>query len=368
MTMGLSMLRGRSELTDTVTDIIYHCQLCGACDTACKVYRDDIDISEVLLELRTNCVEQGSLIPEHMFMIDAMKREGNVLGEPKAERGKWAESLGLKDINTEKADVVLHAGCRYCYDSELWPSLQGAVRLLQSSGVDLGFGDGDESCCGGRAYELGYRGEAENYADDMLSRVKNSGASTLVTACSDCFAHFRYLYPRIGKELPVEVMHMSELLLGLVKQGRLKLTRQVPVEVTYHDPCHLGRMSEPYIPEWNGDKLLRPSNLKRAGRNGLYDIPRELLMSIPGLQLTEMERIREWSWCCGAGGGVYEAFPDFCNWAAMERIDEARSTGAEALVTACPWCVRSFNDALEAEGEEFKVLDVIDLVRESSGD
>lgn len=367
MTMGLSMLQGRSELNDDVADIIYRCQLCGACDTACKIYRDDIDLGEVLLEMRAYCVEQGRLLPEHMLVVDALKREDNVLGEPKAERGDWAEGLGLEDSGTEKVEVLFHAGCRYSYDQDLRPSVRGAVKLLLSCGVDLGIAGKDESCCGGRVYELGFRGEAENFAEDMLSRVKASGASTLVTSCSDCYSHFRYLYPRMGKELPVEVIHITEYLNRFIGEGRLRLTGQVPLEVTYHDPCHLGRMSEPYIPEWQGDKLLRPSALKRAGRRGVYEEPREILEAIPGLELKEMERIREWSWCCGAGGGVLEAFPDFATWAALERIEEARSTGAEALVTTCPWCIRTFKDALEESGESLPVYDLVELVLESGG-
>ncbi len=149
-----SMINGRSELTEGLTEIIYKCQMCGACDAACKVYRDDIDITEILLELRANCVEQGQLIIEHMAMIDALKNEDNVLGEPKAKRGEWAEGLAIKNINTEQAEVFFHTGCRYSYDQDLRDTVRGAVRLMQSAGVDLGIAGGEESCCGGRAYEL----------------------------------------------------------------------------------------------------------------------------------------------------------------------------------------------------------------------
>ena len=116
MLMGLSMVKGRSELNDDIAEIIYKCQLCGSCDMACKVYRDDIDLTEVLLELRTTCVEQGKLLPEHIMIIDALKKENNILGEPKEKRGDWAEGLKVKNIDNEKCDVLFHAGCRYSYD------------------------------------------------------------------------------------------------------------------------------------------------------------------------------------------------------------------------------------------------------------
>ena len=318
MMIANSLLCGRSELNDTVTEIIYRCQLCGACDTACKVYRDDMDPTEVLLELRSCCIEQGQLIVEHMAMIDALKREDNVLGEPKAKRGEWAEGLAIKDINTEQCDVLFHAGCRYSYDTDLRETVRGQVRLLISAGVDVGIAGREESCCGGRAYELGYRGEAQNYAEDLLSRVKASGARTLVTGCADGYAHFRYLYPRMGVELPCEVMHITQYMESLVAEGKLRLREKLPLHVTYHDPCHLGRMSEPFTVDWKGDKLQRPMSLKRSGMKGVYDPPRNIISSIPGMVLTEMERIREYSWCCGAGGGVLEAFPDFAAWTARE--------------------------------------------------
>ncbi|MBN1288773.1 MAG: (Fe-S)-binding protein [Actinobacteria bacterium] len=367
MIMGLSILRNRSELSEEVKDILYRCQLCGACDTACKLYRDDIDITEVLLELRSFCVESGQLVLENMAVIDALKQEDNVLGEPKSKRGDWAVGLDVKDVSVEKAGVLFHAGCRYSYDTDLRDSLRAGVQLMLNSGVDLGIAGKDESCCGGRVYELGYRGEAENYADDMISRVKASGADTIVTACADGYAAFKYLYPRMGKELPCEVLHLTQFLERLVKDGKLKLRDAVPLNVTYHDPCHLGRMSEPFLGQWDGNKLERPMSMKRTGRKGIYDAPRNLLTSIPGLRLLEMERIREYSWCCGAGGGVYDTNPEFALWTARERLEEAVSTGAEAIVTACPWCERIFRDSLEETGIDFKVYDLADLALVSAG-
>ncbi len=367
MMIANSLLCGRSEINEAVAEIIYRCQLCGACDTACKAYRDDIDITEVLLELRSLCIEQGQMMIEHMAMLDALKREDNVLGEPKAERGDWAEGLSVKDINTDQSEVLFHAGCRFSYDRGLRETVRGHVRLLMSAGLDVGIGGKEESCCGGRAYELGYRGEALNYAEDLVSRVKASGAKVLVTGCADCYAHFRYLYPRMGVELPCEILHITEYLQNLLGAGRLRLREEIPLVVTYHDPCHLGRMSEPFLGDWRGNKLDRPVSLKRAGSKGIYDPPRKVIASIHGMELVEMERIREYSWCCGAGGGVLEAFPDFAGWTARERIEEAQATGAEALVTACPWCERVLSDAASDMDAHISIHDLTDLVLRAAG-
>lgn len=367
MNMGLSVLEGRSELTEKVAEVLYSCQMCGACDTACKSYREIIEITEVLLELRAECVESGQFMVEHMMTLDALKRENNMLGEPKAERGAWAAGLDLKDINKEKVDVMLHVGCRFSYDLELRASIRRAVRLLQEAGLDIGTAGAEESCCGGRAFELGYQGEARNFADDLAARVKASGARYLLTPCSDGFAAFNYLYPLMGIELEAEPVHMVQLLDMLISEGKLKLANPIDMRVTYHDPCHLGRMSEPYLGGWKGDKRDRLRSQSRTGRFGIYEEPRRVLGAVPGLELFEMERIKEYSWCCGAGGGVYDAFPEFAAWTARERLEEAASTGASAIVTACPWCERVFMDAVGENGLELKILDVVDVVARAAG-
>jgi len=193
-----------------------------------------------------------------------------------------------------------------------------------------------------------------------------------VTACADCYQAFKVLYPKIGKQTNVEVLHITEYLDRLMQQGKLKLTQKVPIQVTYHDPCHLGRLGEPFIP-WQGQEkivfnqmyIYDPPKPWRKGTHGVYEIPRNVIKAVPGVELIEMKRIKEYAWCCGAGGGVLDAYPEFAQWTAMERIEEARSTGAEALITACPWCKRNFSDALKESGERLKVMDIIELVEQS---
>jgi Fe-S oxidoreductase len=366
MIMANSILQERSRLNEAVADIVYHCQLCGACDAACKAYRDDIDINEVLLELRAHCVENGYVFPEHLDVVESMKRENNTLGELKKERGLWAEGLGLKNVNEEKADVMFHAGCNFSYDPGLRETVRGIVRVLLKAGVDVGIAGREESCCGGKAYENGYQSDGRTFADDMIRRVIASGADTLVTACSDCYATFLYLYARMGREMPVKVLHISQFMESLIQQGKIRFDKEIPMRVTYHDPCHLGRKGEPYTGDWSGrNKLERGEEQKRQGWFGIYDPPRNILAAIPGIELVEMERIREYSWCCGAGGGVLEAFPEFSMETAKERLEEAHATGAEALVTSCPWCENIFRETAKETGSDLKIYDVNDLVRRS---
>jgi Fe-S oxidoreductase len=287
----------------------------------------------------------------------------------KADRGKWADDLHIKNITEEACEVYFHAGCRYSYDESLWPQIRAAASLMKKAGVDFGIGGKDENCCGGRAYELGYLGEFTKYAENNLDMLKTAGIKTVVTSCAEGYYTFKVLYPKLVEDAGLEVYHITEYLDLLIREERLKPSRKVPMKVTYHDPCHLGRLGEPWV-AWEGEEktvfnqmyIYDPPKPWRKGTHGVYEPPRDVIRSIPGIDLVEMERIKEYAFCCGAGGGVIDAYPDFAAWTALERIEEARATGAEAMVTACPWCRSNFVDALDQSGEKFKILDIVELV------
>jgi Fe-S oxidoreductase len=366
---GLSLLRDRIEYTDGFLDMIYKCQMDGACDVSCKIDRD-LEPLQVMQELRIKCVEDGQLIAGHMPVLEGLRKEDNMLQRKKADRGKWTEGLGVKEATKDKAEVLFHAGCRYSFDNELWPVVQTSISILKKAGVDVGIMGTDEACCGGRAYEMGYEAELVKYAEHNIQAWKTAGVKTIVTPCSCCYQTFKVLYDKIGKKPEIEIYHFTEYLDKLIKEGKLKFTKKVPMTVTYHDPCHLGRLSEPWI-HWNGKEIKvagqmivhDPPKKYRRGGEGVYDIPRDILKAIPGLNFVEMYRIREYAWCCGSGGGVKEAYPEFALWTASERIKEAKDVGAEALVSACGWCKRNFTDAVKETGSKIEVLDIIDLVQ-----
>jgi Fe-S oxidoreductase len=325
---------------------------------------------EVIRALRVKLVEDGQLLPEHMYVIENLRKEDNMMMKPKTEHGKWAEGLDVKDLTKESAEVVYHAGCHISFDEDQWKLARAAVTLLKNAGVDVGIMGKDEACCGGKAYDMGYRGEFTKYAQNNIEAWNRAGVKIVVTSCSDGYFVFKRLYPQLGSRF--EVLHTVEFIHRLIKKGKIKFSKTIPMRVTYHDPCHLGRMGEPHI-SWEGiEKKIRgqiivhePSKPIMRGANGIYEQPREVLRSIPGLELIEMERVKEYSWCCGAGGGVKEAYPDFSLWTAKERLEEAKATGAEAIVSACPWCERNFIDTSNGNGERMKIYDIIELVQQA---
>lgn len=369
--MGLSVLEERMDYTDDFLDILYKCTMCGACEVSCKCNKD-MENMPITQELRIKAVEDGELLPQQMMVIDSLRKEDNTMMAKRDDRGNWADGLKVKNITEEKAEVYFHAGCRYSFDGELWPEVRAAVNILVNAGVDVGIAGKDETCCGCRVYEMGYLGETTKYAENNVDLLKNSGAKTIVTSCSDCYQGFKVLYRKLGMLADVEVLHITEYIDRLIKEGKLKPSKKVPMKVTYHDPCHLGRLAEPHVP-WDGKEkivfnqmyIYDPPKPWRKGTHGVYEIPRDVIKAVPGVELNEMTRIKEYAWCCGAGGGVIDSYPDFAVWTAKERIEEAKSTGAEALVTACPWCKRNFLDALKESGDDLKVLDIVELVEKS---
>ena len=363
----LSLLEGRIEITDKVKDSVFQCQLCGNCDVTCKICRYDMEPLQAMHELRFKLVEEGKTIPQNDMAVDGYRKLNNMLKKPKDKRGDWAKGLNIKDLSKEKAEVVFHAGCQYSYDPGLQKIAKISVGILQKANTDFGILGQNEGCCGGRAYHMGYKKDYKNGMDNNLAAWKKAGVKTVVTPCADCYHTFKRLYAKDGSK--IEVIHMVEFVDRLIKEGKLKLKKNVNMKVTYHDPCYLGRQGEPYV-EWNGKEkkifgqavIYDPPRPRYIGAYGIYDQPRNILKAIPGLELVEMERNREAAWCCGAGGGVKESYPEFSRATATDRIEEAESTGAEAIVTACPWCENNFIDAENGRERKMKVFDIMELV------
>jgi Fe-S oxidoreductase len=362
MGFGLGIIHGRVEYTPRTAQVIYNCNLCGACDVSCK-YAMEFDVLEPLYAMREDCVQAGQTMPVWDKLVQGMAKGAPTLLEPKGRRAQWTTGLDVKDAAKDTAGVLFHAGCLASNDPAAGKVAAAAVSLLKKAGTDVAVFADKELCCGGRAYEMGYRDEAVKQAQLNVARLKESGATELVTGCAHCYQYFKVLYPKLGLDHGLRVRHVTEYLADLVAEGKLKPTKPVGMTVTYHDPCHLGRLSEPWI-AWKGVQRERhmrvydPPRVLRRGTHAVYEPPRELLKSIPGIKIVEMDRIREYAWCCGAGGGVRESNPDFAAFTAQERLAEAESTGATALVTACPHCVQNLGGA----SGDLDVLDVVELL------
>ena len=367
LNIGLAMLKKGFSYTDKLLDIVYNCQMCGACGVSCN-YAMDMEVMEPINEFRIKCVEDGKANPALEKVITGLRKQGSMVSA-KGKRGDWASGLNLKDAVKEKVDVLYHVGCLTSYDKDMHKLAKATVKILQKAGVNFGIAGDNETCCGGRAYQMGYEQDFLNQARKNIAMIKKAGVKTVVTSCADGYQAFKVLYDKFNLRGDLEVLHISEFVDKLIKNGKLTPRKKVDLSVTYHDPCRLGRMGEPWI-HWEGRRLSQsfvfdPPKVYRRGTYGIYEPPRDVLKSIPGIKLTEMTRIKEYAWCCGAGGGVNESNPEFAQWTARERIEEAGSTGAEAIVTACPWCEKTFNETIKGNGSGLKAYDIVELVEKA---
>lgn len=343
--------------TQGLPEIIFACTLCGACDVTCKLVQD-IEVLDILLELRSEAVKRGiGPLPAHKKF------------------GEWAERYTLsleklrlpEDVKISRdADTVYFIGCA---THQFRPEVaEATMRILNAVDVDFTLLN-PERCCGGPLYRIGQVEQFKSLMEHNVKAIREIGVKKVLTSCAHCYETFKVEYPKfLKKNLDFRVLHISEFFNDLIKEGRLKLQRKIPMKVTYHDPCYLGRNSEPYI-SWSGVikkyGIREPPKVWRRGANGVYDAPREVLKAIPGLELREMERIREYAFCCGGGGGVKEAFPDLAKFAAEERINEAKATGADAIVSCCPFCAQNLAETIERKKEPIYFYDLVQLVYEA---
>lgn len=362
--LARALLESEIELTPKALEVIYTCTLCGGCDVTCKFTRD-MEPLEILHELRKYAVEQGKgPLPAHMPAIESIQKNNNPWLQPCSRRGHWARKLKVKDLNRETAEVLYFAGCTYSYNVNLQKVAQSTVRIMQEAGVEVGILYNNENCCASPALKVGMANIFSEIARKNIQQFNELGVKKVITSCAGCYGIFQSHYPAMGK-MNYEVLHSIELLDQLIQEGNLKLIKKAPLKVTWHDPCHCGRGGERQD-LWEGTRIKwgisDPPRQRNFGSHGVFDAPRNILKALPGVELVEMERIREFSWCCGAGGGVKSAFPEFALESALERIDEAKETGAKALVTSCPWCESNFADAIIADGNRIKLFSLVELV------
>ncbi len=198
----------------------------------------------------------------------------------------------------------------------------------------------DERCCGSPVYMTGQTDKAKTIAEENIKIFKEAGIEKIITSCAGCYRTLKDTYSnKFGLDHGIEIYHLPEFLLDKMKNGELKFNKNLNMKVTYHDPCHIGR------------------------HMGIYEPPREVLKDIPGIELIEMDRNRQNAWCCGSGGGVRSAFKDLSAFAADERIEEAKGTSAEAIVSCCPFCLNQFKTHIK--DNEIKAFDLSELVRKA---
>ena len=330
------------EVKRMVADL-YECSTCKQCHFVCPASIDTVELWEAI---RRSFVDAGyGPLDSQKDLVISVKSYDNPWRQPRSSRARWTRVAKKKkrikdepkDLSKSKAEVIYFVGCTGSYDVNVEEVAINTVNIFEFSGTDFGILGNKERCCGSVLLRMGDHESFETIAKENIKQFNELGIKALVTSCSGCFKTIKEDYAKIGG-MNFDVKHTAEYLVDLIKAGKLELKHEVKMKVTYHDPCHLGRHS------------------------GVFDAPREVLKSIPGIELVEMERSREFSRCCGAGGGLKAGYPDIQNKISQKRVSDALATGATELVSACPFCYQGLQVGIQSMNAPITMRDITELV------
>jgi len=326
---------------------IWHCTTCRACLDVCPVY---VATPDAIQQARSKLVEEGTHMPPLLTRsLKNLYKYNNPWEATKKKRAQWSGDLEIPDISQseEAGGLCYFVGCTTSMDIRTQELARSFARILKYGRVPFGTLGKREPCCGDIARRVGEDGLFEKQMEDCIELFRCYGIRDVVTSSPHCFHTFRNEYPAFQALKPPEeqvefrVRHYTELLRELVAADSLKLEKPLNIKVTYHDPCYLGR------------------------HNQIYDVPREVITAIPGVQMVEMAHNKADSLCCGGGGDrIWQEDLDADVKMSEIRIREAEDTGAEILITACPLCLIMLEDARKTTGLEdsLRVMDLNELV------
>ena len=316
-------------------DVVWDCVTCGACVHECPVSIEHIDH---IVDLRRQLVMVDARFPaEAEPMLRDVERSSNPWGKPQSERADWAEGLDVRVLEPgdPPPSLLYWVGCAASFDERARETAVSTARLLQAAGVDFAILGPRESCTGDPARRMGNEYVFQAFAEQNVETLNESGVTRIVTSCPHCFNTLGTEYPDFGGRY--EVIHHSELLSELLRDGRIETTRS-DRRITYHDSCYLAR------------------------HNDVIEEPRSLVAAVG--EPVEMERNGRRTFCCGAGG-AHMWMEERGNAINEERVRQAAETGAETLAVACPYCTVMLDDGVRTSGHDLRVADVATLLAES---
>ncbi len=368
LVMAMSLLDGRSEPTDTVRRLAFGCHACGGCDVSCK-FSADIELQEILLHLRAKLHAERGPLPGHAAVLGSLARRGHPLPEHASDLSAALAALSLP--RRADAKLLLWIGPHYALDERRQRTLRRALTLLDRAGVSWTTLGADEPYTGRAALEIGDRETFGGFAGRTARAIEGSAAESVVCLSAEDYATLRADVPRVAT-IRKPVRHLVELYDELIGKRRLRPRGRIAKRATWHDSSYLGRLSEPFV-AWRGVarkiegqiEIYDPPRPVRGGGGGCFEPPRRVLGSIPGLVLHEMPRRREYAFDSGESGQAAAALPEFARATALRRANEARSTGAELLVTECPQSLALLEEACAESGPGLTATSLTDLLATS---
>jgi len=316
---------------------IWDCTACHTCAVRCP---KGLKPLEVLIGLRSLIVESGKVEPRVRDALQSVLLEGNPWEKSRAMRQDWMEGLDVRIAEPgEYVENLFFVCCTNAYDPRVQVTAKNMVKILNKTGVDYAFLPEDESCCGSEVFTLGEEGLFEMLVEDNTEFLNEFSAGRIVTLSPHCFTTYKTHFP----DLKHPVIHYTQLMDELIQEGKLAWKGELPKKIVYHDPCYLGK------------------------QGGIFDEPRRILKSIPGVELLEFNRSRERSLCCEGGGGkMWVESESRKERLADTRIKDAKAMGADLVAAACPFCILTLEDAMKGLGyeEEMRVAEIMELLGE----
>jgi Fe-S oxidoreductase len=316
---------------------LWACTTCSTCSLRCPAGVKNV---ELIMGIRNFLANQGEVPSPIRDALENTLLQGNPWGRFRDRRADWAKDLGVKVLGEAASDTLLYVGCAPSYDPRVQNVSTALVKIFQKADLDFGILGKKESCCGNEIKRMGEQALFKKLSKDNTNLFKKSGIKRIITLSPHCFNAFKNEYP----DLAIPVQHYTQVLADLIETGKIKMSKASDVSVTYQDPCFLGK------------------------QNLVFDEPRKVLTSIPGLKFAEMERTRQRSLCCEGGGGRMWAEGSTEGTRNGEiRIKEALALGARVMATSCPFCLLTLEDAVKISGfaSEIVVKDIAELVVEA---
>ena len=326
-------------LTEIESEDLWRCTTCGKCPQRCPRGVNQIESGVSLRRLATQYQVFHTSARPLRSVSASLAGEGNPLGEERSKRANWAKDLSVKTF-TEETEFLYFPGCYLSYDARLKKVAAATVNILKNAEVDFGILGTEENCCGESIRKTGDEQVFKRLVKENIKTFIENGVHKILVSSPHCYHTFKNEYPEFNVNF--EVIHMSQFLLQLINEGRLKLNKEFQKKVTYHDPCYLGR------------------------HNNIFDEPREVLGNVPGLELEEMVDSGKDSLCCGGGGGrIWMDTPMEERFSNL-RLQQAIDVGAEVLVTSCPYCIINFEDSglTMEDSEALQIKDITEIIQE----
>jgi heterodisulfide reductase subunit D len=337
--MAHGLQQNQLKPTEKLIHDIFDCVICNSCVDLCP---SGVEPTKIIEATRKELLDQGLAPPLIMQLIDTLKETKNIYGLDQEDRASWSE-LKVEEIIEDKinknAEIAFFIGCQGSYKGSLSGIPEAIVLILDHLDIDFTILGEDEWCCGSPFFLLGDDSEARVFVIHNIEKMKELGVKKIIFTCPGCYRAWKNSYPKVyGKELPFELYHSTEFIAKLIKEGKLKINKEIKMRVGYQDPCELGRHCR------------------------IYEEPRYIIKNIPGIEFKELIENREDSLCCGGGGLAKMTDNDIALGIGTKKIGDFKNAGLNMIITCCPACKQNLMEALEKSGIEIDVMDLHELL------